>query len=74
MSVMRMGSEKRPVVKATEWFQPFTPLTNSLAGSELWGAWQSLQVATALWLPLVQPSYWSHMMWQLAQAPGSSLR
>ena len=74
MSVMRIGSGKRPLVKATEWFQPFTPLTSSLAGSELCGAWQSLHVATALWLPLIQPSYWSHMIWQLAQALGSSLR
>jgi hypothetical protein len=37
----------------------------------LCGEWQSLQVATAWWLPLRHASKWSCITWQLAQAAGS---
>ena len=38
------------------------------------GVWQALHAATALWLERFQSSKWLRMMWQLAQARGSSPR
>lgn len=45
-AVARIGWWEFPVVKASEWFQPFTALVTYLPTAPF-GVWQSLQVATA---------------------------
>lgn len=73
LSVGRIGSGNRPVVNATEWLKPLRAFVKYF-GTSPCGVWQSLQVATALWLLFSHPSYWSFMMWQFAHAAGSSTR
>ena len=71
--LMRIGSWKRPVVKASEWWKPLSALVAYL-GMKPCGVWQSLHTATARWLDLIHASYCSCITWQLAQAAESWVR
>ena len=58
------GGERERMKKAVLGFR-------EIFRNEPGGVWQSLQVATERWLDFIQPSRWSCMTWQLAQALGS---
>ena len=64
-----MLSGNHPVVKASEWKNPFCAFVQYF-GRKPEGVWQSLHTATLAWLPFIQAEYCSFITWQFAQAAG----